>query len=222
MLCLALCYYGSDGLASMGGSSYHINGVGITAIVNTNISASMSLFVWIVMDLIVYNRISALGIAMGTVCGLVTITPGAGYVRPYYSFIYGLLSGVLCWITVLMRKKFQLYDDLDVFTCHGISGSLGIIITGFFAQKDLNPSLPLNGLLFTKPGESKYFILYQLAGTALIPIYAGTMTFIILFILKKNFNIRAKSDEEIYYDHINFFDEYNSTITKKNNVEVIR
>jgi Amt family ammonium transporter len=205
-----------------GGSSYAMNKVAVSSILNTNISASVSLFIWLIMDLLVYNRISALSIAMGTVSGLVAITPGAGYIASYYSFIFGLLAGLVCWITVIIRKKYQLYDDLDVFTCHGIAGSLGILATGFFAERRANASLLLNGVFFAKEGENRYFILYQMAGIVIVVAYASLMTFVILIILKKSFNIRAKSEEEIYYDHINFFDEYNSNVLKKINVEVIR
>ena len=204
-----------------GGSSYGINKIGITAIINTNISASSSLVVWLVMDLCVYKRITALGIAMGSICGLVAITPGAGYIDPRFSFIYGTIAAILGWSAVYFRKRYQFYDDLDVFSCHGICGSWGILATGVFANKLVNPLLPLNGLAFAfnTPDEDAYFILYQLLSILIVPLYAGIGTFLILFFMTRCFTLRAKSDEEIYYDNINFFDEFRM---KKYNIEVIR
>jgi len=204
-----------------GGSSYSINRIGIIAIINTNISASISLAIWLLMDLFVYKRITALGIAMGCICGLVAITPGAGYVDPRFAFIYGLVGGCTGWLAVYLRKTYQFYDDLDVFSCHGISGTWGVLATGLFASKQVNPLLPLNGLVFafSTPDEDRYFILYQLVSCLVLTLYTGIITFLILFFMTRCFTLRAKSDEEVYYDHINFFDEYRM---KKYNVEVIR
>lgn len=206
----------------VGGNSFRINRVGILAVVNMNVSASVSLFVWIVLDLIKYKRISALGIAMGSICGLVAITPGAGYVSPQYSYIYGFFAAIITWTACYLRKKYQLYDDLDVFTCHGLSGMWGVIATGLFADKRINSNLPYNGLVFAwrTPGESSLFIIYQLISIVVVPVYSVTMTFLILYTMKSFCTIRAKSDEEIYYDHVNFFDEVSENKNRK--VEIIR
>jgi Amt family ammonium transporter len=204
-----------------GGSSYGINKIGIIALINTNISASSSLVLWLIMDLCVYKQITALGIAMGSICGLVAITPGAGYIDPRFSFVYGAIAAILGWTAIYYRKRYQFYDDLDVFSCHGICGSWGILATGIFANKNINPLLPLNGLAFSFnfPDEDHKFVFYQFLSILIISLYCGIVTFLILFFMTRCFALRAKSDEEIYYDHINFFDEYRM---KKYNIEVIR
>jgi Amt family ammonium transporter len=152
------------------------------------------------MDLIVYKRITALGIAMGSISGLVAITPGAGYVYVQYSFVFGLISGVFCWLAVHLRKKYQLYDDLDVFSCHGICGLWGLLATRLFAFKKVNEFLPLNGLFMcsSDDDDDHYFIVYQIISSIVVPLYSGIMTYLILFLMTKCFNLRAISYEEIY------------------------
>ena len=208
-----------------GGSSYAIDITGVLALVNTNISASMNIIVWISMDFIIYKKFSAVGIAMASISGLVSITPGAGYVSPQISYVFGTLSGFVTWLLVFLRKKYKLYDDLDVFACHGIAGILGIILTGLFANKTVNPNLPYSGLVYAyiKNEPNKLFLAYQFCCIIIVSAYASVMTYAILFILSNIFTIQSKSQEEIYYDHITLCDDFQKSKNSKIEVdEVIR
>ena len=190
-----------------GGSSNAIDRIGIFAIINTNVAASMSLIVWVLIDLIVYKKISSSGICMGVVCGLVAITPAAGYIPINMSFFTGFVAGLICWIVVFFKRKYKWFDDLEIFACHGIAGLIGAIICGFFASKDVDPYLPYNGIAYVNEGESRIFLLLQFLGFVIIASYSSVMTFIILYIINKIFVIKPKTEEEVYYDQINFFDE---------------
>jgi Amt family ammonium transporter len=203
-----------------GGSSFAINTIGLFAIINTNICASMSLIIWVIIDLFVYKKISSQGISLGVICGLVAITPSAGYIPLNNSFICGFLSGIVCWLFVFLKKKYKLYDDLEIFSCHGISGLVGAICCGLFANKDINPFLEYNGLAYSGDG-SKIFILLQILGFAIIASYSSLMTFIILFIMKKFFNIGPKKEEDVYLDLVNFFDQ-NIQMKSIQKIEAIR
>jgi len=204
-----------------GGSSFSFNRVAVIAILNTNISASCSVVTWLIIDLIAYKRITALGLAMGSISGLVAITPGAGYVDPHVALVFGFVAAFLCWTGVYVRKRFELYDDLDVFTCHGISGTWGVLATGMFATKRVNPNISLNGLFyaFNTPEENNLFILYQIVAILVVVFYTGIVTHFILMIMRQFFNFRTKFDKEVHFDLINFFDEYRNN---KINMEVIR
>ena len=89
-----------------GGNSYSIGIRSIYAVISTNISACTSLFFWMLLDIIYYNKITVLTMGMGALSGLVGITSGAGYIYPQFSFIFGFVSGVSSWITVFYRRKF--------------------------------------------------------------------------------------------------------------------
>ena len=77
----------------------------------------------------------------GAVLGLVAITPGAGFVPIWTSFIIGGVVSPLAYFMVSVVKPRLGYDDaLDAFGCHGIGGIWGGIATGLFV-------MPLNKLL---------------------------------------------------------------------------
>ena len=57
------------------------------------------------------------GFCAGAIAGLVTITPASGYVTPYYSLIFGLVAGSLCFFATKIKQLTRHnYDDVcDVF-----------------------------------------------------------------------------------------------------------
>lgn len=206
-----------------GGNSYAIGLRSIYCVISTNLSACTSLFVWIFADLIYYKKITALTMGMGALSGLVAITSGAGYISPQYSFIFGFISGSMSWFCVFYRRKLKSYDEFDIFSCHGISGIIGVILTGLLANKNVDPYLPYNGLIFAIIGgdENKLFIVFQIVSILIVSVYSFVVTYVILWTLNKLFKIRVLSNEEVYFDQINLFNKYTQEM-KKLNVEVIR
>jgi Amt family ammonium transporter len=88
---------------------------------------------------IITGKPSVLGAVSGAVAGLVAITPASGFVKPMPAVLIGLLAGVICYLMVSKVKKAFGYDDaLDAFGVHGIGGTLGAILTGVFATKEVN------------------------------------------------------------------------------------
>ena len=91
-----------------------------------------------IIDIIKGGKPTVVGACTGGVIGLVAITPGAGFVPIWASFIIGALVSPICY-----------YDDaLDAFGCHGIGGIWGGIATGLFAQTSINPVAKWDGLVF--------------------------------------------------------------------------
>jgi ammonium transporter, Amt family len=80
-----------------------------------------------------------LGAISGAVAGLVAITPASGFVKPMPAILIGLAAGVVCYLMVAKVKKMFGYDDaLDAFGVHGMGGTLGALLTGVFATKEVN------------------------------------------------------------------------------------
>jgi Amt family ammonium transporter len=80
------------------------------------------------VDWVTKGKPSAVGLAVGAVCGLVVITPASGYVGVPAAIIIGLLAGVLSNLVAKWRASRLRFDDaLDVFACHGVSGIWGSI-----------------------------------------------------------------------------------------------
>lgn len=78
--------------------------------------------------------------------GLVCITPAAGFVPVWSSFIFGALVSPICYFAISVCKtKFGYDDALDAFGCHGVGGTVGCILTGIFADPNINGKV---GLVF--------------------------------------------------------------------------
>src|SRR5881397_2053463 len=75
------------------GSALKANELAVNALVVTNLAAAGAAVSWMLTDWVRKKKPSAVGIAVGAVCGLVAITPASGYVGPMPSIIIGLVAG---------------------------------------------------------------------------------------------------------------------------------
>ena len=134
-----------------GGSALAANGIAVQALVNTNMAAAAGAVSWMLVDWTSKSKPSAVGISVGGVCGLVAITPAAGYVSVGASIVIGLVVGVVSNLVSNWRaSRTRLDDSLDVFACHGVGSMWGVLATGIFASTLINPGGP-NGLLYGNP-----------------------------------------------------------------------
>ena len=86
-----------------------------------------------------------LGFCSGIVAGLVVITPAAGFVNPTGAVCIGVLAGVVPFLACTkLKAKFKYDDALDTFGVHGVGGTLGALVTGFFATTEANANLATN------------------------------------------------------------------------------
>jgi len=185
----ALLWFGWFGFNA--GSALAMNGVAVNALVTTNIAAAFAALSWMIVDWVLWGKPSATGAATGAVCGLVAITPAAGYVDPMAAIIIGLLVGIICSFAVVLLDRTRLDDTLDVFACHGMGGIFGAIATGFFAQKLINPG-GANGLLYGNPKQ----LLIQIGAVAATAIWGFVMSIVLLKIIDKVMGLRVTPEEE--------------------------
>ena len=131
------------------GSALAADGLALHAFLTTNTSAACAMLSWMIMDIIKEGRPTVVGACTGAVVGLVAITPGAGFVPVWASFIIGLLVSPICYFAVsVLKVKFGYDDALDAFGCHGIGGIWGGIATGLFAKSSINPIAQWDGLVY--------------------------------------------------------------------------
>lgn len=129
----------------------------------------------------------------GAVLGLVAITPGAGFVPIWTSFIIGGVVSPLAYFMVSVVKPRLGYDDaLDAFGCHGIGGIWGGIATGLFASRSVNPAARWNGLVF---GDTHLFFAQLIAISATIVI-AVFGTFVIAKVVSIFVPLRVDAADE--------------------------
>ena len=122
------------------GSALAANGLAALAFTNTNTAAATALVTWIALDLWRGGKATAVGAATGLVVGLVGITPAAGYITVPASLAVGALSALVSYTAIQIRATTRLDDSLDVFSCHGLAGVAGALLTGVFATKLVNPA----------------------------------------------------------------------------------
>jgi Amt family ammonium transporter len=121
------------------GSALAANGIAALAFVNTNSAAASAVLTWAMLDLWRSGKVTAVGAATGAVVGLVGITPAAGYVTAPAALAIGVVCAVISNFAMQLRSRSRLDDSLDVFSCHGIAGIAGALLTGVFASKVANP-----------------------------------------------------------------------------------
>ena len=138
LLGAGLLWFGWFGFNS--GSALAANGLAALAFTNTNTAAAMAMVTWVCLDLFRTGKATAVGAATGLVVGLVAITPAAGYVTAPASLAIGALGVLVSYTAIQIRAKSRLDDSLDVFSCHGLAGVAGALLTGVFATKAANPA----------------------------------------------------------------------------------
>lgn len=175
------------------GSALAADGLAAHAFMTSAISAASALLSWMLIDLIKNGRPTLVGASTGLVVGLVAITPGAGFVPIWASFVIGFLVSPICYCGVaIVKKKLKIDDALDAFGCHGIGGIWGGIATGLFTQSSINGTARWDGLIF---GDFRLFAA-QLAGILITIAFAVIGTLICVAIVRIFTPLRVDQKEE--------------------------
>jgi Amt family ammonium transporter len=186
----ALLWFGWFGFNA--GSALQANELAVSAFINTNTATAMAAIAWMIIDWIFTGKPTVLGAATGAVAGLVAITPAAGFVTPMGALAIGTVVAVVCYTAVTAVKHALKYDDsLDAFGVHGVGGTVGALLTGFFATKVINPG-GADGVFYGNPHQ----IVIQLAGVGAVIGYAAAVTFILVKLLDLIMGLRVKADDE--------------------------
>ena len=167
----ALLWFGWFGFN--GGSALAADALAVNALVDTNLAAAAAAVSWMLVDWVWKGKPSAVGMAVGSVAGLVGITPAAGFVDPQAAIIIGLGAGILSNLVSNWRLRTRLDDSLDVFACHGAGAIWGVFATGLFATVAVNIR-GANGLFYGNPHLAlvQTFAIVVVAGFCFLGSYA--------------------------------------------------
>ena len=102
-----------------------------------------------------------------------------------------MLAAGVSYTAIQIRSRTKLDDALDVFSCHGLAGMAGAMLTGVFATKLVNPAGG-DGLLAGNAGQMGVQLLAVLATVA----FAGIGTLGILKLVDVTIGARANIPEE--------------------------
>ena len=175
------------------GSALKADGLAAHAFMTSAIASASALLSWMFLDVINDKKTTLVGASTGLVIGLVAITPGAGFVPIWSSFIIGALVSPICYYgVILIKKKLKIDDALDAFGCHGIGGIWGGIATGIFGKSSINPVAKWDGLIY---GEWRLFIA-QIEGIFITIAIAVVGTLICVAIVSIFTPLRVTDREE--------------------------
>jgi Amt family ammonium transporter len=172
------------------GSALAANGVAVNALLTTNSSAAAAGVVWMLLSWL-DGRPSTLGLATGMVVGLAAVTPASGFVTPMAALVIGAVAAPLGYYGIRFREKRRLDESMDVWACHGLASTWGMVATGLFATVEVN-SAGGNGLFYGNPAQLGIQLVAIAATMALT--FGGT--FLIAKALDWSIGLRVSGMEE--------------------------
>ena len=123
-----------------GGDPFYAGADAASAVLNTNVATAVGVLTWLLMDMFFskQKKPTFLGAFNGMLCGLVAITPSAGWVNGAGAIYVGLISATIVWFAWNFLSKvrpFSKVDDaLGVVYTHGIAGLVGGLLVGILAD----------------------------------------------------------------------------------------
>ncbi len=178
-----------------GGDPYFAGADATAAVLNTNLATAVAMMTWIVMDMGFgkEKKPTFLGGVNGMICGLVGITPAAGYVNGVGAIVIGAVTSGLVWglFGYLPRKvwPFNKVDDaLGVVYTHGFAGLFGGLLVGLLADPKMivylglgkNPDVTTAGLFYGHPKQ----LLIQAGAALTVIVWDAIVTYVILRVIK--------------------------------------
>jgi len=123
------------------GSAVSSGELAATAFVNTNTGAASAALGWMLAEWARSGKPTMLGAASGRwraggdhTGGGVRHADGGDRDRA--------AGGVICYYAVSLKPKLGYDDALDVVGVHMVGGTVGALLTGVFATKDVNSAIP--------------------------------------------------------------------------------
>ena len=191
MIGTGLLWFGWFGFNA--GSAFGANHLAVTALATSTTASAAAGLTWIFFDMARGKKPSAMGTCIGAVVGLVAITPAAGFVSVPHSLAIGIISAVVSNLVVEWRTRTSIDDTLDVFPCHGVGGMVGMLLTGVFANQNVNAANATgNGLFF---GETHLFLVQTIALVA-VSVFSFFGSLLLLKITDMISPLRVSTEEE--------------------------
>jgi Amt family ammonium transporter len=175
------------------GSAVGAGSLAAQALGTTTVAAAAAAMAWVFLDKIMGHKLSAMGASIGAVVGLVAITPAAGFVSIPHAMAIGIIASIVSNLVVSKFPKGKIDDALDVFACHGVGGMVGMLLTGVFASRAINPIVgDYQGLIF---GDATLFLI-QLKALVIVSIFAFSVSYFLFFIVNKITPLRVTEEKE--------------------------
>jgi Amt family ammonium transporter len=192
-----------------GGDPFYAGADAAAAVLNTNVATATGVLTWVLMDMFFskQKKPTFLGAINGMLCGLVAITPSAGWVNGLGAILVGLIASSLVWVAWNYLSKvrpFSKVDDaLGVVYTHGFAGLIGGLLVGFLADPGMleygakgahyrsGSFFSVNGLFYTGSWHQEW---EQFLAAIWIICFTAVMTAIIFYAVKFTIGLREHDD----------------------------
>jgi ammonium transporter, Amt family len=161
----------------------------------TNLAAAAGALGGVLTAWIVIKKPDISMMLNGAIAALVAITAACGFVAPWAALVIGLVSGVIAVVGVLFIERIGIDDPIGAVSVHGMAGIWGTLATGIFAVPALAKNLATGtgGLAYT---GSFHQLGVQALGLVAVGAFTFTLSFVILWVLKKIWGIRVEDEVE--------------------------
>jgi Amt family ammonium transporter len=173
-----------------GGSGLNAGSGAVLSFTNTLLAPAATLVVWIVLDVWRGGKATAIGAATAIIVGCVLITPAAGWISPMAAILLGAAGAIPSYGLIVWRPRTRVDETLDVLAAHGMSGFVGILFIGLFAEESWNDVS--NGVFFGNVSQ----LWDQVAAAAAAPAYAFLGTYVLLRAIGAVTSLRVAPGEE--------------------------
>jgi Amt family ammonium transporter len=156
---------------------------------------------WMITEVIVDpdHKPKLVGMVSGAVAGLVSITPGAGFVDQNGAFWCGFFGGIGCYFGARVKHYLGYDDALDAFGVHAVGGMIGGICTGFFATSAVGLSGPQgtkDGVYFSNMTHGGKQLGLQFYGIGVSIGWSVFMSAILLLAVDYTLGLRVSMEDE--------------------------
>lgn len=196
---LWFCWFGFNGASTVGmDSDAQIERAGLIFF-NTNLAAAVACCVTLIFTWLRYGKPDVSMTYNAALAGLVGITAGCDTVSPLGAAIMGVIFGIVIVLAVEFFDKVAKIDDpVGAISVHGVCGSIGTILLGFFSTggvPDANGVYPvMKGLFY---GGGFKFLGIQALGVVSVIAYVAVVITVVFLLLKRTIGLRASAEDEI-------------------------
>lgn len=174
-----------------GGSTVVVSSQTQYALANTAIAGSLAGFISLIIARAHKEYWDPIMAISGIIGGLVMITPLAGFVDLWASYIAGILAGIITYYGIRYVERYYVIDDpVGSLPVHGFNGVAGSALVPILSSPQIGG---LAGIIY---GGPLGWLATQLAGMAIALLFVFITTYLTFYMLIKT-GFRAKLEEEV-------------------------